>query len=161
MMKLVLSWFGLHSMQHAFTQFHALLLQFPRNLMKFMDIPTIYNFIQVFPILLTIAFLGIGLRLVWYLLWSSCLTSKTTNFYDGIPAVPGIPFIGIAHRLFTVNNKTDIHYEALRLVQEYGPLMQFDLFGKHFVMVNDGTLARQVLDEVRGKGSFQVSYSLF
>ena len=156
---MVLAWFGFKSLEQAMDRYHVLLLHFPRNLMTFVDVPTLYNFFQIFPIAISWAFLGIGIGVLWYFLRNSRRLLRCTRdyAYSGIPTVPGWPLLGIAHRLFTINHKTDIHDEALKLVQEYGPIMQFDLFGKHFVMINDGLLARQVLTEVRGKGSFQVS----
>ena len=126
------------------------LLNLPKNTLKFLDYPGVFNFFQIFPIYLTIAYVLIFLRVLYEIYIRSKL-------YSGIPYVKGLPFIGLAHRLFAMHSKTDVHEEALDLVTEYGPIMQFFLFGKHFMMLNDGALVRQALDEMKGKGEFHVS----
>ncbi len=68
----------------------------------------------------------------------------------GIPHFDGYPIMGMAYTL------PDAHEFRLKMIQDKGPVNQFQFFGHHFLMINEGRLAKFLLENIKGKGIFHV-----
>jgi cytochrome P450 len=66
--------------------------------------------------------------------------------------IPGIPILKPNSVLgFTLISN---QYVMKEYVEKYGSLLQFQLFGKHVILINDKVLAKKALRDVKGKGYF-------
>jgi hypothetical protein len=84
--------------------------------------------------------------LLFYLYRKYCVFKKI----PGIPHFDGYPVFGMAYTL------PDAHEYRLKMIQDKGPVNQFHFFGQHFLMINEGRLAKHLMDNVKGKGIFHV-----
>ncbi len=78
----------------------------------------------------------------------------TYGRFDKIPGIPhfeGYPIVGVA-----VNTRPDAHEVRLKMIEEKGPVSQFQFFGQHFVLINDGKVAKIAMENIKNKGFLQV-----
>ena len=69
----------------------------------------------------------------------------------GVPVVPRNSILGFTTP-FLSTVLGDGHWSMLSLAEKYGKLFQCYFLGQHLVVVNDKTMAKDVLKSVHGKG---------
>jgi hypothetical protein len=84
-------------------------------------------------------------------LWLLGLLAKFKLIKD-IPVVPNNSIVGFIDPFIPL--KGDAHFRMLDIANKFGKLVQFTFLGHHIVMINDGSLAKQALLGVTGKGFF-------
>jgi hypothetical protein len=109
--------------------------------------PTFYLFNLV-----TIS-VSISISSLFAFLWLFDLFTKF-KLIKGIPVVPNNSIFGFIDPFIPL--KGDAHFRMLDIANKFGKLAQFTFLGHHIVMINDGSLAKQALLGVSGKGYFHV-----
>lgn len=77
-------------------------------------------------------------------------------YLPNLPIIQGVPYFGLT-KLLLLDNELKSHEEVLHIVREKGPVAQFYLLGQHIVLINDGFIAKYVMEQLTGKGMFHVS----
>ena len=75
----------------------------------------------------------IGAVIVVTFLWFVTRPKNTCT----APAIPGLPLVGNAHQL----DNNNLHKSLTNLVNKYGDVFQFSMFGKRFLVINSPTAA--------------------
>ncbi len=79
-------------------------------------------------------------------------------YFPGIPIMKANSVLGFSTEKMR-NGRYDSHIQMLELAEQKGKLFQYYWLGHHFVMINDKTIAKHVMNGVTGKGFFHVSFN--
>ena len=81
--------------------------------------------------------LAIGSLLTVIFLWFVTRPKNTCT----APAIPGLPLVGNAHQL----DNNNLHKSLTNLVNKYGDVFQFSMFGKRFLVINSPSTAYEAM----------------
>lgn len=75
----------------------------------------------------------------------------------GIPMIYGYPLIGRALDILPMYGNLQGHDIIMAFVQKYGSIFQYFVFNRHVVLINDGRVLKQAMEQIKDKGAVHVS----
>ena len=98
--------------------------------------------------MLYIIIVTVVIILLTFFIWLLYLLTRKSEMIPNIPGLPNNSIFGFTKFIF---HKGDSHRHYLYVARTYGPIVQYNVFGNHRVLISDRVLAKESLKYVKSK----------